>query len=101
MMGSAFGAKVTLPVILGEPGATFWAILDDEARKRVSIAGTDWGDIAVIQRLVFDNRDLVKRGESIEALAQATGLPPAALAETVRRYNNFVDAGEDHEFGRF
>jgi uncharacterized protein len=101
MVGGSFGTKVTLPVVLREPGATFWAILDDEARQRVAIAGTDWGDFAVIQRLVFDNRDLVKRGESIEALAQAAGLPPAALAETVRRYNNFVDAGEDREFGRF
>lgn len=101
MVGSAFGAKVTFPVVLRQPGATFWAILDDEARKRVAITGTDWGDFAVIQRLVFDNRDLVKRGESIEALAEAAGLPPAALAETVRRYNDFVDAGEDHEFGRF
>lgn len=101
MVGSSIGSKVTLPAVLREPGATFWAILDDEARRRVAIAGTDWGDFAVIQRLVFDNRDLVKRGESIEALAQAAGLPPAALAETVRRYNAFVDAGEDREFGRF
>jgi predicted oxidoreductase len=101
MVGSAYGSKVTLPAVLREPGATFWAILDDEARRRVAIAGTDWGDFAVIQRLVFDNRDLVKRGESIEALAQAAGLPPAALVETVRRYNAFVDAGEDRELGRF
>lgn len=101
MVGSSIGSKVTLPAVLREPGATFWAILDDEARRRVAIAGTDWGDFAVIQRLVFDNRDLVKRGESIEALAQAASLPPAALSETVRRYNAFVDAGEDREFGRF
>ncbi len=101
MMGSSFGSKVTLPAVLREPGATFWAILDDEARQRVAISGTDWADFAVIQRLVFDDRDLVKRGDSIEVLAQAAGLPPAALAETVRRYNTFVDAGEDREFGRF
>ena len=101
MVGSSIGSKLTLPVVLREPGATFWAILDDEARLRVAIAGTDWIDFAVIQRLVFDNRDLVKRGDSIEALAQAAGLPQAALMETIRRYNAFVDAGEDREFGRF
>lgn len=58
MGGSALGSKVTLPVVLREPGATFWAILDDEARRLVTISGTDWGDFALIQRLVFDNRDL-------------------------------------------
>ena len=58
MGGSALGSKVTLPVVLREPGATFWAILDDEARRLVTISGTDWGDFALIQRLVFDNRDM-------------------------------------------
>lgn len=101
MMGTSFGNKVTFPAMLREPGATFWAILDDDARRRVAISGTAWQDFAVIQRLVLDNRDLVKRGESIEALAQAAGLPPAVLVDTVRGYNAFVDEGEDRDFGRF
>ena len=65
MGGSALGSKVTLPVVLREPGATFWAILDDEARRLVTISGTDWGDFALIQRLVFDNLDVVRAGPSL------------------------------------
>ena len=37
---------------------------------------------------------------SLEALAQQIGLPAAALAETVARWNQAVDAGKDSEYGR-
>lgn len=40
------------------------------------------------------------RGDTIEALARAIGVPPGALAETVARYNAGARRGEDPEFGR-
>jgi fumarate reductase flavoprotein subunit len=43
---------------------------------------------------------VVKRAESIEGLAAAIGVPPAALVETVATYNGYVDAGRDLAFGR-
>jgi len=42
----------------------------------------------------------VKRADSIPALAAPIGLDPAALAETVARWNGFCAAGHDAEFGR-
>ncbi|MFZ2004508.1 MAG: FAD-dependent oxidoreductase [Stellaceae bacterium] len=42
----------------------------------------------------------VKRADSIEALADLVGLDPAALAETVARWNRQCEAGRDAEFGR-
>ena len=38
--------------------------------------------------------------DTIEELATLIGVPPEALRATVDRYNGFVDAGEDLEFGR-
>jgi succinate dehydrogenase/fumarate reductase flavoprotein subunit len=44
--------------------------------------------------------DWVMRSETIEALAAQIGLDPAALAETVARFNTHADAGHDPDFGR-
>jgi 3-oxosteroid 1-dehydrogenase len=42
----------------------------------------------------------LRRADTIEALATAIGLDPAALAATVARYNAACAAGRDAEFGR-
>ncbi len=42
----------------------------------------------------------LKRGASIEALATACGIEPAALAETVKVFNEHARRGEDPAFGR-
>jgi fumarate reductase flavoprotein subunit len=44
--------------------------------------------------------DLVKEGETPEALAKQIGAPPAALAATIAAYNKAVEAKNDAEFGR-
>ncbi len=40
------------------------------------------------------------RASSIEALAQACGIDPAGLANTVKRFNEHAERGEDPQFGR-
>jgi 3-oxosteroid 1-dehydrogenase len=42
----------------------------------------------------------MKRGDTVEALAQACGVDPAALAATVQRFNGFARAGVDQEYQR-
>ena len=65
------------------------------------VSGTDWGDFGTIQRLIFDNRELVQTAPSIKGLADETGLSDGTLLESVRRYNELVDKGDDTDFGRF
>ena len=43
---------------------------------------------------------LVIKADTLEALAAQIEVPYATLKETVERYNRFVDAGNDEEFGR-
>lgn len=38
--------------------------------------------------------------DNLEDLAAIVGIPSGALTETVKRYNGFVSAGEDTDFGR-
>ena len=48
----------------------------------------------------FVRSGYLKRADSIEELAQACGIAPAALAATVGNYNAHARRGEDPEFGR-
>jgi hypothetical protein len=68
---------------------------------QVTVSGTDWGDFGTVQRLIFDNRELVQTTSSIKGLADETGLSDGTLLESVRRYNELVDKGDDTDFGRF
>jgi flavocytochrome c len=67
-----------------------WAILDE----------------AMVQRLEWDPRPpVVEEGlclsaQSIPDLAKRIQVPADALDETIRKYNAFVDGGEDLEFGK-
>jgi succinate dehydrogenase/fumarate reductase flavoprotein subunit len=42
----------------------------------------------------------IKTADSLPALAEVLGLSPAALVDTVTRWNRFCDAKQDAEFGR-
>ncbi|WP_353343534.1 FAD-dependent oxidoreductase [Litorivita sp. NS0012-18] len=42
----------------------------------------------------------IKTGATVRGLAQACGIDPAGLAETLERYNAGAERGEDVEFGR-
>ena len=99
--GTNYAVKFTFPVVARQAGATFWAVFDQDNRARIAVSGTDWADQAQVDRLILDNRSLVKSAATIEQLAREAGLPPEALAETVRAYNGFVDTGVDSEFQRF
>jgi len=44
--------------------------------------------------------DCVYKGDTIQELAEAAGINAEALATTVEKYNGFVEAGEDKDFGR-
>ncbi len=44
--------------------------------------------------------DWVTRADSLEELAEALDLPPAALTQTVTRFNEFAEAGHDADFAR-
>jgi predicted oxidoreductase len=90
-----------LPVLLRQPGATFWAIFDEGTKRGFLVSGSDWGSFAQIERLILANPALTKTASTVGELATAAGLPVAALEATVQRYNEMVDAGHDADFGRW
>ncbi len=94
-------AREVMPVLLKQEQVTCWCIFDEATRKYFSVSGSDWGNFRKVERLILENPDLVVRSDTLEGLAQAAGLPEKNLAETVARYNQLVDQGEDVDFGRF
>ncbi len=93
-------SKVTQRAVLRQSPATHWLVFDATGARRLTVRGAAWLSEPGIQGEILDNPALVKKADSIAALAEATGLPPEALEETVRRFNRFVDQGIDTDFGR-
>ncbi len=90
--------KEGLPVVFAQPGGTFWALFGPEALQSFYVSGSDWSDYRRIEKLIINNPDAVKRGETLHELGAKTGLPVAALEQTMQRFNAFVAAGTDDDF---
>jgi succinate dehydrogenase/fumarate reductase flavoprotein subunit len=95
------GPKKNFPVLMEQKPATYWAVFDEGSKYDFFVSGSEWIDFKQIQKVIFDNPDLVKTSSTIEGLAGLTGLPEKALTATVRRYNEMVDKGVDEDFRRF
>ena len=94
-------AKQVMPPLLTMKQVTCWFIFDEPIRSKMSIAGSDWADFEKVDRLILQNSALVKKAQTIEELAQLAGLPAEKLTETLQRYNQLVEQGEDTDYGRF
>ncbi|WP_253485830.1 FAD-dependent oxidoreductase [Natronocella acetinitrilica] len=68
-----------------------WAVLDQQFRSRY-IVGTATPD--------DPDPDWLPRADSLRGLAEQLGIDPDGLEETVERWNTFVRAGRDRDFGR-
>ena len=82
----------------GEGGGPIWAIFDADAVKREGwICAAPYVDP---NGWFFSANTLADLARSIVGKYQKQPMPPAALEQTVARYNSFVDAGKDADFGK-
>lgn len=91
--------KVTIPKIAAQVPARFWSIFDAQGRRGFRIVHAGYTQDRT--DALFDVPNFIARGDTIEELARAAGLPAEDLKQTVERYNAMVDAGEDTDFQRF
>lgn len=74
--------------ILEQKGQTAYLVFDTGVRKSLkAIEG-------------YVKKGLLTEGETPEALAEKLGIPAAAFADTIRKYNEIQKSGNDAEFGR-
>ncbi len=98
-MSSEDGLTVTQrqDVWANAPANTVFILLDSRIRAENEsiVSGRDW---EYFDGLIDDG--VVQVADTIEELAEKLGIASSGLVETVVRYNGFVDAGEDTDFGR-
>lgn len=86
----------------GEPvngGGPIWAIFDSEAVKRENwVVEPPYVDIAA--GFFFCGHTIAELAASIDNKYQRKPVPADVLENTVARYNSFVDAGQDADFGK-
>ena len=73
-----------------------WLILESRHRRRYAFG---MAPPMITPREWFDSGYLL-RADTVEALAARMEIDPAALIATLARFNTFVGAGEDLDFGR-
>ena len=79
-------------------GGPIWAIFDADAVERER-----WDPnppFVDLEGYFFSGDTLSELARKIDNEYQSGPMPPAALEETVARYNSFVDAGSDSDFGK-
>jgi 3-oxosteroid 1-dehydrogenase len=76
---------------------TTWMVVDQRYRNRYLFKETL--PFMPLPKAWFDSGAVVK-DLTLEGLAKKMGVPPAALRNTVRRFNGFADAGKDLDFHR-
>jgi 3-oxosteroid 1-dehydrogenase len=79
------------------PAVPSWWVVDSEFMRKYMIAETMPGSKKPKE---WHDSGYLKQGATIEELAEACGLPPAALKATVERFNRYARTGVDEEFGR-
>lgn len=94
-------AKAVMPPLLAHEQATCWWIFDHASKPNFVVSGTEWKNYEKVERLIINNPDLVQKADTLAELAAKSGLPAAALEETVRHWNEMVDKGIDEDFHRF
>jgi succinate dehydrogenase/fumarate reductase flavoprotein subunit len=93
------------PVLQDYPRIPSLLIVDAQGRKRYPLAAPTWHDAAVAERWrgttpAEMDAAILTQAPTIAALAQATELDPAALAQTVADWNAACASGQDAAFGR-
>lgn len=84
------GHEQTMNAVLNQPGSTWFKVFDAKAvtsRTRAAVEAA------------LKSGEVVK-GDTIEGLALALGADPQVFAESVKRWNEFIGSGVDHDFGR-
>lgn len=79
------------------PAIPSWAILDRQYMDEYAVAGKGKAKKNMAKWLASG---WVREAESLEVLARQIGVPEAALASTVARWNGFVRGGRDEDFHR-
>ena len=80
-------------------GGPIWAIFDSDAAKREGW-NTAPPDVDTASGFFFSGNTIEELARNIVNKYQRKPMPPGVLQDTVTKYNSYVDAGKDPDFGK-
>lgn len=75
----------------------FWLVYDDRRGEVPPVKATN---VSMVRTERYTAAGLWRTSDTLDGLAQSIGVPAAALADTVERFNRMVAQGADTDFGR-
>lgn len=86
----------------GEQAIPCYLLFDARFRSKYAVGHIKPGKVEADRLLAPENfsSGLLTRADTLEALAEALGMPAVNLVDTVTRFNEHARRGEDPEFGR-
>lgn len=91
------GREIIKQMDEGTTTLPFWMIYDDKEGEVPPCKATN---VSMVETEKYVDAGLWHTADTLEELADKIGVPAAALVETVERFNKFVEAGSDDDFGR-
>ena len=91
------GREVIAHVASGALRLPFWMVYDDTAGETPPMLSAS---VSLAEPERYREAGLWHTADTLEALAEAIGVPPAHLVETVSRFNELAADGTDSDFGR-
>lgn len=88
-----FGSRDELSQAAIKNGGLFYLIADDKIKETAYNTTQESLDAQVAAGTLF-------RADSLEELAEQINIEPSVLIETIEKYNAYVDAGVDPDFGK-
>ncbi|MEW5811112.1 MAG: FAD-binding protein [Actinomycetota bacterium] len=76
----------------------FWMVYDDSSNGPVPPVQAP--NVSMVETQRYVDAGLWRSADTLEGLADAIGVPPDNLVDTVRRFNDFARRGVDEEFDR-
>lgn len=78
-----------------QPGHMAWWLVDQAGADNTHLFGDN--EVSTINN---NSSAIIAQADTLEELAAKMNLDPDTLVATVERYNGFVDAGQDEDFGK-
>jgi fumarate reductase flavoprotein subunit len=99
-VNEALSPEFVAAAIAMQPGAHDWVIIAGDLEENISETLTKRGLPFPVADMVSAFEKEAVKAASIEELAEACGIDPQGLEETVNAYDSYYDAQEDPQFGK-
>ena len=94
------GRAVLAAMAAGTVTLPFWMVYDSSGDDDLPVPPVKATNVSMVEPQRYVSAGLWRSADTLESLAEAIGVPPQNLIDTVARFNDFAAHGIDEDFGR-